>query len=324
MKQGKMILLDSDREYGKRLAEYFNVSDWMPFKVEVFSDSETMERYIKTASPDLLVVNEQLLKEEFRKFPLFVLCETLMVAEMDSPQIYKYQSAREVGKEIISCYAAEAKHQAVVVRQGTLKIVGVYSLDRKKEKNLLAWEMAKYLGKRGKTLYLNLEPYSGMEEHLGKFSGESLSDFLFFLRQNRGNTGFRLQGMTEQVSGVDYVPPAKAWEDIRDIRMDEWKKLIQTIESETEYASLVLDISEVAGDFMFWLTVCEKVFMPIGEDRYSQARKKEMQSFLERRTDKELMDRWKVCFLSTHQDFPEYAEAAHPEIEKIIRKLFEE
>ena len=39
MKQGKMIILDPDWEYGKRLADYFNVSDWMPFIVEVFSNS---------------------------------------------------------------------------------------------------------------------------------------------------------------------------------------------------------------------------------------------------------------------------------------------
>ena len=156
MKQGKMIILDPDWEYGKRLAEYFNVSDWMPFKAEVFSDLERMESYIKDAVPDLLVVNERLLKEEFREIPMLVLCETLMVAEMDSPQIYKYQSARDIGKEIVSWYAMQAKRQTILARQEILTIIGVYSLDRKREKNLLAWETAKYYSKRGKTLYLNL------------------------------------------------------------------------------------------------------------------------------------------------------------------------
>lgn len=319
MKQGKMIILDPDWEYGKRLAEYFNVSDWMPFKVEVFSDSETMEAYIKDAMPDLLVINEGLLKEEFREIPLFVLCETLMVAEMDSPQIYKYQSAREIGREIVSWYAMQAKRKAICVRQEKLTVVGVYSLDRKREKNLLAWELAKFYGKKGKTLYLNLEPYSAMEQYLGSFPGESLSDYLFFLRQNRGSTGLRLQGMTEQIAGVDILPPAKAWEDIRDIQREEWSRLIQAVETETEYAYLVLDISEAAGDFVFWLSVCERLLMPVGEDFYSQMRKKEMQAFLERRTDKELLDKWIVCSLSGWKGCREYTGEYQPEMERIVK-----
>lgn len=323
MKQGKMVLLEPDLEYGRRLAEYFNVSDWMPFKVEVFSDSEVMECYIRDTIPDLLVVNEQLLKEEFRRIPLLVLCETLMVAEMDSPQIYKYQSAREIGKEIVSWYASQAKRQTLFVRQNRLKIIGVYALDKKREKNLLAWETAKYLGKTGKTLYLNLEPYSGMEEYIGKFTGESLSDCLFFLRQNCGNTGFRLQGMTEQLAGVDFIPPAKAWEDIRDIQTEEWNRLIQAVEMETAYSGLVIDISEAAGDFMFWLSVCERVLMPVGDDSYSQMRRKEMQTFLEKRVDKELLDKWTVCALGGWQNFREYAEEEFSEMERMLAKLLE-
>lgn len=323
MKQGKMVLLEPDLEYGRRLAEYFNVSDWMPFKVELFSDSEVMECYIKDTIPDLLVVNEQLLKEEFRRLPLLVLCETLMVAEMDSPQIYKYQSAREIGKEIVSWYASQTKRQTLFVRQNRLKIIGVYALDKKREKNLLAWETAKYLGKTGKTLYLNLEPYSGMEEYIGKFTGENLSDYLFFLRQNYGNTGFRLQGMTEQLAGVDFIPPAKAWEDIRDIHTEEWNRLIQAVEMETAYSGLVIDISEAAGDFMFWLSACERVLMPVGDDSYSQMRRKEMQTFLEKRVDKELLDKWQVCVLDGWQDFREYAEEEFSEMERMLSRLLE-
>ena len=283
-----------------------------------------MESYIKDMTPDLLVVNERLLKEEFREIPLLVLCETLMVAEMDSPQVYKYQSARKIGREIVSWYATQAKHQTVLARKEKLTIIGVYSLDRKREKNLLAWEVAKYYGKRGKTLYLNLEPYSAMEQYLGNFSGESLSDYLFFLRQNRGNTGLRLQGMTEQLAGIDLLPPAKAWEDIRDIRTEEWSKLIRAVETETEYSYLIFDISEAAGDFVFWLSVCERILMPVGDDFYSQMRKKEMQTFLERRTDKELLDKWVICSLGCCQGFREYTVEVQLQMERNIKKLLQE
>ncbi len=321
MKQKKLVLLEPDWEYGKRLAEYFNVSDWMPFKTEVFSDPDAMESYIKDMPPDLLMVNEQMLKEEYRTIPLLVLCETLIIAEMDTPQIYKYQSGQEIGRELISWYAMQTEHQAVYARQEKLRVVGIYSFDKKREKNLLAWEVAKYLGKQGKTLYLNLEPYSGMEEYFGKFTGESLSDYLFFLRQNRGNTGFYLQGMTEQRAGVDFVPPAKAWEDVRDIRMEEWRRMIQAVEMETAYTALVIDISEAAGDFMFWFSVCERVFIPVGEDFYSQTRKKEMRAFLEKRMDQETLDKWIECSLGNWQKIHEYAEEVYPEMDRMLHEL---
>jgi hypothetical protein len=324
MKQGRMILLDPDKEYGRRLAEYLNSSDWIPFKVEIFSDSECMEAYIKTAVPDFLVVNECLLKEEFRKFPLLVLCETLMIAEMDSPQIYKYQSGQEIGREILSWYAMQEKRQTLVARQEKLETVGVYSLDKKREKALLAWELAKYYAKSGKTLYVSLEPYSAMAQYFGGFSGEGLSDYLFFLRQNCGNGGLRLRSVTEQVAGVDVVPPARAWEDICDVQQEEWNRLIEVAEKETEYRYLVFDISETVGDAAFWLEHCSHVFWLAGEDSYSRMRWKEMQEFLERRVERDLMAKGTLCPAGSWTAFREYEAGVQPEMEKRIAQLLKE
>lgn len=321
MKQGRMIILEPDREYARRLAEYFNVSDWMPFEAEFFSDSEELLDYIKRAEPDLLLVNERLLKEEFTEYSLLVLCETLMIAEMDSPQIYKYQSAREIGKEVISWYASQSKRSGLFVRNRKLTVTGVYSLDRKREKSMFSWEIAKFYGKKGKTLYLSLEAYSAMEQYLGAFSGEGLSDYLFCLRQGRGNIGFRLQGMTERIGGVDILPPSRAQEDISDIRKEDWRQLIQVIEEETEYSYLVLDISEAAGDFEFWLDVCSRMIMPVGEDFYSQSRSREMREFIGKRVAKEAMEKWILCPLGGWSSYREYAGEEHPEMEEFLERL---
>lgn len=308
MKQGKLVILDPDREYGKRLGEYFNICDWMVFQAEVFSEAEAMEAYIQKWKPELILVNETMMKEEYRKYPLFVLNETLLIAEMDSPRIYKYQSAREIGKEIMSWYAGQGKRNVRTGRRKNLRIYGVYSMDRKREKAVLAWEMGKYLARKSSTLYVNLEAFSGMEGYFGDFSGASLSDLFYFIRQNRGNPGMKLQGMAEAVGELQVLPPFRAWEDALDINQAEWQKFMEEIETETSYQNLVLEISEISADLSFWLQVCDKVFIIASENNgYSQMRLKEMQTFFQSRMEAYLLEKWEICPSEPLQQGKDYA-----------------
>ncbi len=324
MKQGRMVILDSDREYGKRLGEYFNNCDWMAFQAEVFTNAEAMEACIQKWKPDLILVNEALMKEEYREFPLMVLNETLMVAEMDFPQIYKYQSGKEIGREILSWYAAQEKRTMLSVRQEKLRIYGFYSIDKKREKTVLAWETGKYLAKTGKTLYISLEPYSGMQSFLGEFSGENLADLFFFARQKQGALGMRLQGMVETAAELDFLPPATAWEDIQEIGAEEWRNIITEIENYTDYQNLILEISEVSADFYLWLQLCNKIFMPVSDEMYGQARLKEMQNFLNLRTEKELLSKWQVCAVKALRQGKEFAKEYQEEIQNYVKALIEE
>lgn len=322
MKQGKIVILDPDREYGRRLGEYFNICDWMAFQAEVFSEADAMEAYIQKWMPELILVNETMMKEEYREYPLFVLNETLLIAEMDAPQIYKYQSAREIGKEIMSRYAVQGKRTVLTGRRKNLRIYGVYSIDRKREKAVLAWELGKYLAREAKTLYVNLEAFSGMKGYFGNFSGASLSDLFYFIRQNRGNPGMKLQGMVEAVGEVQVLPPFRAWEDVLDINQAEWQKFIEEIERETPYQNLVLELSELSADLSFWLQVCDKVFMVASEGNgYGRIRLKEMQAFFQCRMEAHLLEKWKVCASEPLQQGKDYAREHQEGIDSFIEGM---
>ncbi len=323
MKQGSMVILDSDREYGRRLGEYFNSCDWMTFQAEVFSDAEMMEAHIQKWKPELLLVNETLVKAEYQKYPLLVLNETLMVAEMDSPQIYKYQNGREIGREVMSWYATQKKQPVMPIRAKQLRIFGFYSIDGKREKAVLAWETGKYLAREKRTLFISLEPYSGMETFLGSFPKENLSDLFFFMRQNQGNTGMRLQGMVETAGNLDFLPPSPAWEDIQDITAAEWRSFMKEIENSTDYENLVLEISEVSADFALWLQLCDKIFMPVSDGAYGKARFKELQDFLNLRTEKNLLKKWQSCSLESLKRGREFAREYQEEIQNYVKKLMQ-
>lgn len=316
MKSGRIVLCDIDAEYAKRLADYFNVTDWMPFRAEYFTDVDKMEQAIKMEPPDILLVNERLLKAEYMEYNLVVMCESLMIAEMDSPQLYKYQSAKNIGQEVLSWYTEHTGKRVVTKGANKCSVYGVYSLDKKREKAILSWEMAKYFSQRGDTLYVNLEVCPGMEQYLGEFSGDNLSDYLFFIRKNRESLGIRLRSVSREKLVI--LPPIKGWEDVRSISLEEWEYFIHCIKQETEYEYLVIDISESAGSLLMWFDLCDEIFIPLGEDYYGKSRNQQMMEFLQNRKDCNLKEKIQLFPVSILQGGKEYTRMQQVEIQRHI------
>lgn len=120
-------------------------------------------------------------------------------------------------------------------------------------------------------LYLNLELYSGIGGHFAG-EGQTLSDLLYYARQEKGNLGLFLTTIVQHRRHLDYVHPMAVAEDVKAVSVQEWKDLLTKIAEQSIYEMIVLDIDEGLPQVYQLLRVCTEVHVPEIRDRYAQAK----------------------------------------------------
>ncbi len=81
-----------------------------------------------------------------------------------------------------------------------------------------------------------------------------------------------ISAMTEQIDGVDYIPPMPVSRDLLDVKQEEWFGLFQTIQEECAYQTVILDLGELVQGLYEILRVCNTVYTLYREDNSSKAK----------------------------------------------------
>lgn len=291
MKEGVLAILDEDEAYVQRLGNYLNESDFMAMRVFIFSSPEKFEDFLEKEKTDVILVQQSLWKEEYTGKNGMMLCENRLEAPEQEPWIYKYQSARAIGQEIMGLFA---KNFSGTVGYGKKKNVFLWSVFPVGDENMgsaFAWELAKTVGDIRKTLFISLKAFSGMGAVLGQSWSEDLSDCIYFLRKEEGNTAVKIQAVIRQENNFFYIPAAWSEEDINNISKEEWRRFLQIISENLDFEQIILDLAEGARDFRFWLEESDYIFSPLA-DELSVTRAKERSDWMEKRGEGEAVKRW--------------------------------
>lgn len=295
MKQGYLAILDSDGEYVGRLGHYLNDSEFMMLRVLVFSSQEKFDAFLEKEKVDMILVRKNMWKEEYEEKNGIVLCDSLMDTPENISWIYKYQSARTIGQEIMDSYAKRTDTK-VICSNKKIKtdILAVFPVGDDSLGTIFAWELAKVLGRSKRTLYVNLKSFSGMRSKLGGDWREDLSDCIYFLRKGEGNIAVKLQALIRQEEGIFSLPPAWSEEDISSVSKEEWRQLLGAITQGLSYERVVLDLSEAAAGFSFWLEECDYIFTPVA-GFFAETRTLERKKWMENRVAEQVLKKW-ICF----------------------------
>lgn len=130
------------------------------------------------------------------------------------------------------------------------------------------------------TLLISLEEHSGLSRLTGTAYASSLSDLVYFYRQDE-YTRIRLGAVVHNWGGLDYVPPAAYAEDLAEMRGEELAELIARIAADGVYEVVVLDLGCLARGMEPLLEICDLIYSPIKEDCVSSAKLEAWQEYLE-------------------------------------------
>ena len=159
-----MAVYDVDTSYARRFAQVVNQKESCPFEVTAFSSMERLKEYAKGNRIEILLVSASVGREEAEQTGadrVIYLTEEGASDTGDAAGIYKYQSSENIVREAMACYCEDHAVQASARLKGA-NILGVFSPVGRCLKTSFAITLGKLLAQECRTLYMNLEEYSGL------------------------------------------------------------------------------------------------------------------------------------------------------------------
>jgi cellulose biosynthesis protein BcsQ len=257
--------------------EAFSRKQQLGFLIHAFSEVEQLERFAEKTQIEILLIAGRNMSEKISQMnigKILLLSDGEVCEEFsDYESIYKYQSADHIMKEILCHYAEYAR--PVTSRyygEKQFEVYGVYSPIGRCGKSVLARSLAKSFGKTRKTLLLDLQSFSALEEQRSNDNLWDLTDIIYFLRQGKRTFLYKLNSIVRSEQSYDYVLPMKSFADLRSVTVAEWTELLEKLALDSDYQVVVIDFgTDVSGIFQI-LSQCTKIYVPVLPDTDSKTK----------------------------------------------------
>lgn len=276
MRERQIAVCGREADYAKRFAKFANSRRDALFAVHGFSDCGELMAYTKEHPVDMLLLSEECLSElpEDGNFGKVILLSDAEYREDGSyPAVCRYQSCSQVLRQALAIYAEQTpKALGVALRTERMKRIGIYSPVGRTGKTGFALALGKEVAKKKRTLYLNLEEYSGFAALYPYEDGFTLSELMYFLKQGKKAFACRLESVIRQMGNLDYIPPMRSPVELRHISLEDWEALLEALERESRYEVAVLDLSGAVNGLYELLERCDFVYTPTEEDETARAK----------------------------------------------------
>ncbi len=301
-----LAVFDADEEYGKRLSEYLNRKESLPFSMICFTREDALEAYAAEHTIDMLLIQKSCETERIRELPIrktiYLTEQHQLPDEVGNRYVYKFQSSDHVIRELMSCYETmDMQVMETIAALHPVQIAGVYSPVSRCLKTSFALTLAQILAKNRQVLYLNFEEFSGLEYLLDRNFSSDLSDAVFYCAQ--GQLKSQIDSLTENWHNVDFLPPVRYPEDLYDADPRNVSALVQELARVCRYDVIILDLggSVRLGPELFPL--CSRIYMPVQSDPVSQGKVEEFETWMKLKNQTEVLGKVEKLKLPFYRPF---------------------
>ncbi|MBR5658154.1 MAG: hypothetical protein IKX10_02000 [Lachnospiraceae bacterium] len=272
-------ILDHEKDYGERLAAFIAKQPSVPFDVVLFSSAEKLREYMRSKTPDLLLLGlgSEDVPDDIGAAPTMYLTEEKPAGAAADDSIWRYSGAQEILRQLSLRIRPAGAHPGEGER---LQIFTVYSPATRCRKTEFSIALAGRMSDRARTLFITFEEYgyipSGTE--LTSEAMTDLSDVIFYIGQ--GAFAGKLPRFLQMVEGLEFIAPVRCPQDIRTLDGAEAVALIRTLAAEGKYDCIVVDAGYALGDVRPLLAASDRIFVPSRHDVISTARVEAFRSFL--------------------------------------------
>lgn len=316
-----LAIFDSEKNYIKKLAAFFESRTTMPFSILAFDNPEKLVRHFSENRAAVLLVHKRKWQPSIRELAnqIILLVEEKEEERLESdftesqlPAVCKYQSGEAIAKKILSiCSVAKApllpEYQIECANSARAEVIGIYTPVGRSLQTSFAITYSRLRANSKKTLYLNFEVFSGFGAWFERKYETDLMDLMYFLDGPTDKFLLKLAGMSEKFGGLDYIPPAISYEDFMLVKAKEWIRLIQTIAEKSDYEVIVLDLgSQIQGLFDI-LSLCKKIYTITRQDGIAMAKINAYEKALQMSQKQGVLNKTVKCNLPVFQRIPQKA-----------------
>ena len=338
---GQIMAIGGREElYVFRLSEYLTTQTSLPFQIQAFYDYEKLIQYMERNKVSVLLLEEALFEPEKNKLKAD---QIILLSDQDPqihflqsqkegdekeeyPKIWKYQSAKTIAKQILSiCTQTKGNLSIPKIRTRNVRLLGIYSPIGRCLQTSFSLVLGQLLSRSKKTLYINLEPYSGFQSLFGKRHERNMSDILYFYKKRHERFYFQLNSCIESFGKLDYIPPARSYIDLLSVDEESWIGFLEAIIAQTDYEYIILDLSDYVRGLIDILNSCDYIYTITKEDGIAKAKIEQYEQMLTFTNHEDLLQRIKKCNLPVFKELQkQLEELPYSELATYVQKLIEE
>ena len=258
MREKVCCILDRNENYAVKLTEYINNRHALPYRALAFTSADALVECADAYDIEILVADEAFSDDGIERIgakSCVVLAEN---AESDNGRVCRYQAADDVIKDIIGNVSGYTSKSIAV---SDTKVVSVYSPATKCFKTTTALAVAIAYGRLGKTLFISLEQFAGLDGILRDDRG-GLSEAIYYYHIGGDNAYGKILSCSGSTHGFDYLSPVVCADDVADLTCDEIVKFVSMLAEKGGYLYIVADVGCVFNRPWKLLEVSDRIIMP--------------------------------------------------------------
>lgn len=260
-----LAVADNDREFASQLSEYLNEQDSFGFRTVAFTDESSLLDFAGDNQIDVLLCAESLAApgqaDRFNAKRVIVLSEYSYINEQaDYPVIFKYQSAKNIMKEILTCYREQGAYS--VRREESARLISVCSPSGGCCKSTFALALALQESKRRRTLFISFDPFFTLPFQKKDGSEQGLTDVVYFMEESTKRLDKKVGNVVLHQGGLDYISGVAHWYDLYDFSVERTRLLLDTVVGDMGYECVVIDYGSFDINGMEILLRSDTIYVP--------------------------------------------------------------
>lgn len=289
-------IYDEEQIYVKKLVSFMNISGSFSFVARACGSKEEFIQLCTENVPEIVIVSEEAIELVINvECEKFILSKSHRDGDSRLHYISKYQSCDRIIKDINEILSHSDRIGSIIIRKTKLTVISCFTPVKRSLTTTMAIGMGQILSRKSKTLYLNLESFSGLETLLNRKFSKDIGDLFYHMHSK--STGFQaaMASITENVDGLDIIPPFNNQADLISIKSEEWSELIHYIEQETEYSYLIIDLSDGVQGLMDIMHISDAVITPMDNDEVAISKLTQYEDSLRKAGYEDVLEKTKKC-----------------------------
>jgi cellulose biosynthesis protein BcsQ len=323
-----MVICDLEENYAHRMMEVLKLKKEIPFEIHVFTKIDSLVIFWQKKKVECLLITESAYCEEVKASGIphvFILNESgLAIEENHYVNINKYQSIDLIISEILTSYSEHSPLEPtkkLKTLSKNAKIIGVYTPIGRCLQTTFAVTLGQMLARNHRTLYLNYECFSGFSQLMGREFKSDLTDLMYFFECVREKFVFKLNTITEQVNGMDFIPPAAVYPDLMNIPGKHWTDLLREMKVECDYQYILLDLTDYVNGLVEILQECDRIYTITKGDAMAVAKMEQYEKALREMNCAEVAMRTRKIKLPIFKNVPiKFSELTYGEVGAYIKE----
>lgn len=289
MNKIKIALLE-DISYSRCFSEYVSHKKNSLMDIQIFSNTDSIREYITDNIINILLVGQDMidnLAECSQIKKIIVLSEGDRVCEYSEyPVIFKYQSVDMIIKEVLNIIAEDESISECSAKfsRKEKEFIGVFSPFGGTGVSEFSWQLLKQNSRLKRTLYINLEMFNGIgfERKKGGEYIRGMSEAVFYIKQQKGKLGIKLQSLIHTYENCDCIYPVEDYRDLYSLSSQDMNEFLNVLAHETDYETIIFNIGYMSESSLVLMESCDKIILPKAENSIQEKMQESFERFLTR------------------------------------------